>query len=1318
VSWRRLLAGGLLAAALAGLAGGALEYWRFGPTDATAAARVEAMVREEFDAMTGALAQVASGIASNRSASDALVAGPEGARAIFDLLASVRGGSPHPDDIAATVYAADGVALAWTGRPSNIPAERIVGHRALFVTPSALGLRLVYLEPITGNDARRLGSVAAEHVLSRAAADVAIAPATYALHTSIAPVSLRLGYEGAGEDPRDGAFLLRTPAGDPLVEASIAPADLQKARTVWRSTVVACVIVLVGITLLLLIGPLLDRRARAGDQSTLIPSTVAASLLLIAGAGAIWLARAWADAGWPGVPVNLTFCGATLAALAALWAGPVARLRPACRRNRRFPRDAFPQFVVVQLLAGIALALFILLFARVLAVAVNPPTVDLRHFSLFPWNALRILRLVGIFALHVTVMWTAVLTLIVARAGWRLPRKATGVRLALLALWLLPTALVAIVTITGRWPGPPVPISGLIMTATTCGVAALFARRVVARYRHATVAARIFVLFVAFLVPAVLLSPSLDFFADRAIQRLIRDQYAVQAQKHSEELLKRLNEARSEIDALPSLPDLVSNSTAPPLTPPGTNSAFYVWSQTVLARARLTSAVELYNQKSDQVSRFALNLPEYTGSGQRPHALSACEWDVYAEPLPIGSDERLVLHAERGICNGSGGDGPPPPVGTIVLHVAFDYRTLPFITSQSPYFELFRPNQGGAPSEAARGNDVEVAIYGWGLRPVYTSGRAAWPITDALFGRLYDPERKPFWETIRRGDVTYRVYFTNDRARIYAIGYPIPTLFDHLVHLAELTTLAGATFVLVLLGTGVFTRVSRERPRVGRALLREIRASFYRKLFLAFVLASIIPVLTLALVIRAYFADLLRNDIQAEAARTAAVAERVIEESDALLRRGAEGVGPITDDVMVFISQVIDQDVNIFEGPELVATSERDLFSSGLLPTRTPDGVYRAIALERLPSFVDEDELGSFPFMIAATPVRANNRDAILTVPLALRQRETRRQIEDLDRGVHLAVLFFILLGAAIGLSLAERIADPVRRLTRATQRIGRGDFDARIVVKSVDELRRLVDAFNSMAEELKAQRVQLERTHRLEAWAEMARQVAHEIKNPLTPIQLSAEHLRRVHADQGKPIGPVLDGCVDAILGQVRLLRQIAAEFSSFASSPSAKVAPVDVSALVEEILEPYRAGLAGRIEIQNGVNGPLPRVLVDRTLVLRSLVNIVENALHAMPGLGQLVVTASSDDRFVTITVRDTGVGMDEEALARVFEPYFSTKTSGTGLGLPIAQRNIEANGGMIEVDSQKGVGTTVRVRLPVSEGAEGAEGITPGGAEERRS
>jgi signal transduction histidine kinase len=112
-----------------------------------------------------------------------------------------------------------------------------------------------------------------------------------------------------------------------------------------------------------------------------------------------------------------------------------------------------------------------------------------------------------------------------------------------------------------------------------------------------------------------------------------------------------------------------------------------------------------------------------------------------------------------------------------------------------------------------------------------------------------------------------------------------------------------------------------------------------------------------------------------------------------------------------------------------------------------------------------------------------------------------------------------------------------------------------------------------------------------------------------------------------------------------------------------------------------------------------PLPTVVVDPTLVTRALANIVENALHAMPGSGSLHLTAESDASWVAIRVTDTGVGMDADALARVFEPYFSTKTTGTGLGLPIARRNIELSGGHIEVDSAKGRGTTVTIKLPVN-------------------
>jgi nitrogen fixation/metabolism regulation signal transduction histidine kinase len=242
------------------------------------------------------------------------------------------------------------------------------------------------------------------------------------------------------------------------------------------------------------------------------------------------------------------------------------------------------------------------------------------------------------------------------------------------------------------------------------------------------------------------------------------------------------------------------------------------------------------------------------------------------------------------------------------------------------------------------------------------------------------------------------------------------------------------------------------------------------------------------------------------------------------------------------------------------------------------------------------------------------------------------------------------------------------------------------------------------MADDLKRQRADLERTQRLEAWADMARQVAHDIKNPLTPIQLSAEHARRINVDRGRPLSPVLDDCVNAILTQVRLLRQISAEFSSFASSPTARPEPSNIEELIEEVVEPYRAGLMPRVVIDVTSEPHLPPITVDRTLFARALTNIVENALHAMPGTGTLTVrtsrSVSGDRPSLVVTVTDSGIGMDREALDRIFEPYFSTKASGTGLGLTIAKRNIELNGGTIGVESTRGVGTAVTIKLPLGD------------------
>jgi nitrogen fixation/metabolism regulation signal transduction histidine kinase len=323
----------------------------------------------------------------------------------------------------------------------------------------------------------------------------------------------------------------------------------------------------------------------------------------------------------------------------------------------------------------------------------------------------------------------------------------------------------------------------------------------------------------------------------------------------------------------------------------------------------------------------------------------------------------------------------------------------------------------------------------------------------------------------------------------------------------------------------------------------------------------------------------------------------------------------------------------------------------------------------------------------------------VLTVPLTSRQQEIEAQIDTLNRRVLLGALLFVFCGAGLGYWLAERIADPVNRLSRATRRLARGELDTRVTATSSDELRRLVQDFNRMAAELQRQQHALERTHRLEAWAEMARQVAHEIKNPLTPIQLNAEHLRRVHADRGEPLGHVLQECVAAILSQVALLRRIASEFSSFASSPTARPARFDLHELLVELVGPYRLGLAERVRIEVDVPPDLPPLYADRTLVARALVNLLENAIHAMPTGGTLGVRAAVEGGVIRIAVSDTGAGMDAQALSRVFEPYFSTKAIGTGLGLPIAKRNIELNGGTIAIESERDRGTTVVVTLPVA-------------------
>ena len=1304
--WPRVV-GLAAAAAIAVAAGGWLiERVRLG-SPAEARARIERRIQDRFTAVAETLRRTAVELAATPGMERALAGDRAALRSLFDR-ARAAAGAPAT---ALTVYDGAGTARAWAGRPSEIRRRRILGGRAFFTASGPLGLRLIYVEPIAAGGeppdevgrGRRPGAVAAEWVLSSAAGLDAEADG-FRLDGWDTTVRLQPVPEGATAPPARDAFFVRSPAGRVVLEARVTPADVTAARTAWRRTVRSVALGFGAALLLLAAVPELARARGRAPAAVAGRNAAATALALAAGAGAAWLAGApdggrwrlfspdvYASAGAAGVlrsPADLLL----LAVLATAASAAALRLAGAARVAWRRRRAAAPAAALARAAGGTLVALLVAGYQFLLQDTVQGTVVDVLRPSLQPLDSGRFVLLLGLALAAAATVWmgTAVLLLVEARWGRRAP--SPGLRLVACAV-----PGVAVAAAANLPAGPFLTLLG------GCAAAGLLAARVRPSLRHASETARMLLLLVAFVVPSLLAYPSVLHYGSGARRAVIEREYAPQAAGLPQALHGSLVRALEQIDAVAG--EQLGESLEPPAgdgraagertsaARPDPDPAFRLWRRTELARQRLTSAIELYGAGGSLRSRFALNIPDYSAPA-RGFAGASCSWDVFGEVLPFGSRERRHLHAERAICGAAEGGGEVR--GAIVVHVALDYEPRPFLASRGTYAALLGAD-AGASTRGGPGRDVELATYGWDLSLLYASGAAAWTLDEALFRRIY-ASREPFWTRRASAGRDYHVYVVNNRAGVFALGYPVSTGGDHLVRLAETAGLGGLAFLgwmAALLCAGPLTRGGHP---LGRDLLREVRSSFYRRLFLAFVAVAVIPVLGLALVIRNYVTAQLRRDVEAGAARTAAVAQRVVEE---LQQATDRPLSVIDDDTLVFVSQVIDQDISIFEGPRLAATSERDLFASGLLPTRTPDAVYDAIVLAQAPAFVAEDAVGSFPHLLAARPIRSAGSDAILTVPLASREREIERQIAELDRGLVLGVTLLILLGAGSGFYLAERIADPVKRLTRATQRIAAGDFDAPVVVRAADEFGRLVAAFNGMAEDLKAQRQSLERTHRLEAWAEMARQVAHEIKNPLTPVQLSAEHLRRVHADRGEPLGPVLESCVDSILQQVRLLRRIASEFSSFAGSPRVAPEPTSLARLVAGVLDAYRVGLDDRVRLRVAVPASLPTLAIDPTLVSRAITNVVENALHAMPGGGELALAAAADGAGVTLAIRDTGVGLDEAALARIFEPYFSTRVSGTGLGMAIARRNVELNGGTIEVASRRGDGTTVTLWLPLPAG-----------------
>jgi two-component system, NtrC family, nitrogen regulation sensor histidine kinase NtrY len=298
-------------------------------------------------------------------------------------------------------------------------------------------------------------------------------------------------------------------------------------------------------------------------------------------------------------------------------------------------------------------------------------------------------------------------------------------------------------------------------------------------------------------------------------------------------------------------------------------------------------------------------------------------------------------------------------------------------------------------------------------------------------------------------------------------------------------------------------------------------------------------------------------------------------------------------------------------------------------------------------------------------------------------------------------VLPLLLIAALLGSLAADLVAGPLVSLEEATRRVAGGDFGVRLIVKPGDETGRLVASFNRMLDEIERSRSDELRKGKIDAWKDIAQRLAHELKNPLTPIRLAAERvLKRWEADPAQA-APIVAGSMLAIVKEVEGMDALLTDFRAFASLPEPQRDWTELETLVSDSIALYAASYP---ELRFSLVGLKPGLTlrVDRAAMKRALGNLFANSIDAMDGRGEIEITAdlvkAADSRYCRLKIRDTGHGIPSSLGEKVFMPYFTTKSAGTGLGLSIVERIVAEHGGAIRFESEEGAGATFYVDLPL--------------------
>jgi len=409
------------------------------------------------------------------------------------------------------------------------------------------------------------------------------------------------------------------------------------------------------------------------------------------------------------------------------------------------------------------------------------------------------------------------------------------------------------------------------------------------------------------------------------------------------------------------------------------------------------------------------------------------------------------------------------------------------------------------------------------------------------------------------------------------------------------------------------------------------------------------------------------------------------------------------DQLLQKFSDVFFTDINLYyPDGTLMASSRKEVFETGLTGWQMEPKAYKAMSIQNQAIHIQREEIGKLNYLSAYVPFTNIDNEllAYLNLPYFTKENSLRNEIINLIVALINIYVLLILITMVVAVFISRQITLPLAAIQRKMQVVDLKNKNEPIHYVSKDEIGQLVKEYNRMIAELEKSADLLAKSERESAWREMARQIAHEIKNPLTPMKLSVQHLQRTWTSQKAASEEYIQQFTNSLIEQIDNLSAIATAFSNFAKMPEARKQQVDLVKKLKNLTHFFQN--ENNIEIKFTSNLKEAWIKADKEQIISAFNNVIKNGIQAIPKTvhGHIEITLDKKGSYYCTTIADNGKGVPEEMYEKLFLPNFTTKSSGTGLGLAITKSIIESIGGQITFISQVGKGTKFEIKLPPSD------------------